>query len=131
MREAQVNFMYYFIQISSWFISFDSFCSFILTHQGHEARRFVDQHVTVPSKVLTLSSTTRVLPEMEGFRKPAGLLAPLRQPYHIHRTGSEELLTKIQLSVYIDLPVLSRMTVYGLDVFLSQFGTSPLFHVWF
>ena len=26
---------------------------------------------------------------------------------------------------------ISRVTIYSLDVLLSQFGTSPLFHVWF
>ena len=26
---------------------------------------------------------------------------------------------------------MSKMTIYSLDVHLSQFGTSPLLHVWF
>jgi len=28
-----------------------------------------------------------------------------------------------------DIIIISRVTIYSLDVLLSQFGTSPLFHV--
>ena len=58
LYKFSVNSRSYFIQGSSWSISFGWFGSFILTHQGHKAWRFVDQYVTVSSKMLQVSTHT-------------------------------------------------------------------------
>ena len=43
-------------------------------------------------------------------------------------TESHDLATKQLNNHFVKI---SRVTIYSLDVLLSQFGTSPLFHVWF